>query len=195
MNLFRASNSDAYFFLLHSLHSKHQPFWFPWKPFWLSLEFLNTSMKLNKSFIHSNSQKLVDIMAASAPHASVSELEKRELQFQKTISRTYLVILCVFIGIYVPAVVMIYILHLCQSCDCTFRHVLRDVSFLLFCTHSCVNPFIYAIRVDKFRTSLSATFRRQGRGRSMMSTLTTRRSMTNNWSGNQLVYRIEGVYI
>jgi len=111
-----------------------------------------------KVFLKARSHQMIEAISATAPQPSIAALEAKELLFQKKISKTYLWILCIFVSVYVPAVVMIYILHFCTSCDCIFRHVLRDLSFLLFCTNSCVNPFIYAIRVDKFRRSLIATF-------------------------------------
>ena len=105
-------------------------------------------------FVKTHNREMIDAVSESASRTTVERMEMRNIIFQHKISRTYMMILFVFVGIYVPAVVMIYILHFCTTCDCTLRHVLRDVSFLLLSSNSCVNPFIYAIRLKKFRMSL-----------------------------------------
>ena len=112
-----------------------------------------------KKFLKTRTMDMVNKIASSdAPQATKSSAEAKALHFQKKISRLYLLMLSYFVGVYIPAVVMIYILYFCESCNCTFRHVLRDVSFLMISANSCINPCIYAIRVKTFRKSLMAMF-------------------------------------
>ena len=110
-----------------------------------------------RSYLRAHSNQMTENIG-DAPSASRKAAESKEEEFQRKISRVYLIILAFFVSIYVPSVVMIYILHFCESCDCTFRHVLRDLSFVLVCANSCVNPFIYALRVKQFRKSIKAVF-------------------------------------
>ena len=95
-----------------------------------------------KRFLKIRSSHMVKNMASNAPKCSASSAESRSVLLQQKISRVYMVMLAFFVGIYTPAVVMIYILHFCVSCNCTFRHVLRDVSIVLVSANSCINPFI-----------------------------------------------------
>ena len=108
------------------------------------------------NFLKTRTKKITVTMAATAPSTSTAKQEKKELIFQKKITGVFMVMLGAFVGVYIPAVIMIYILHFCEKCGCTFRHVLRDLSFMLLCANSCFNPFIYAIRVKVFRKSLKA---------------------------------------
>ena len=112
-------------------------------------------------YIKAQSKTMIRNISKSAPAKSTESYELKELMFQKKVTRTFLIILGVFIGVYIPAVIMIYILHFCESCDCTFRHVLRDLQFLLISSNSCMNPFIYTLRVKSFRQSLKIMFCKQ----------------------------------
>lgn len=113
---------------------------------------------LTKKYLRDHTKQMVENVADSAPATSAQALAERERKFQHKMARLYLMILSFFVGTYIPAVIMIYILHFCETCDCTFLHVLRDLSFLLISANSCVNPFIYAIRVGSFRASIKSAF-------------------------------------
>ena len=112
-------------------------------------------------YLKAQSEAMIKNISKSAPAKSSESYELKELMFQKKVTRTFLIILGVFIGVYIPAVIMIYILHFCESCDCTFLHVLRDLQFLLISSNSCMNPFIYALRVKSFRQSLKSMLCKQ----------------------------------
>lgn len=58
----------------------------------------------------------------------------------------------------VPATIFIFVLRLCNSCNCTFLQVLRDVTLLLMLTTSALNPFILALRLVSFQTALHRIF-------------------------------------
>ena len=110
-----------------------------------------------RRLLRKQSKVMLSTIAASAPRSSMQSMEEKERRLQKKRSRLFLLILMFFVCIYIPAVAMTYILHFCRTCDCTFRHALRDLAFLLISSNSCVNPFIYALRVGSFRKSLKAT--------------------------------------
>ena len=111
-----------------------------------------------KRYLRNNSEKMIENIASSSPDIARKAIEAREQQFQNTLSKVQMLILLFFVGIYIPAVIMTYVLIFCSHCDCTVRHVLRDLAFVLISSNSCVNPIIYAFRVRSFRASLKATF-------------------------------------
>ena len=105
----------------------------------------------------------------NVPGASAKSTEPKGSVLERKISRVYMMILTFFVTIYIPSVVMTYILHFCKHCDCTVRHVLRDLAFLLISANSCVNPFIYAFRNGTFRGSLKLVFCRKKKPKSRKS--------------------------
>ena len=100
-------------------------------------------------------------------HVITEDAESNVLDLERKISRVYIMILSFFITLYMPSIVMTYILHFCTHCDCTVQHVLRDLAFLFISANSCVNPFIYAFRIGTFRKSLKMVFCREKKPKSI----------------------------
>ena len=83
---------------------------------------------------------------------------KKELSLsknEKKVTKAFLTILILFAFCYIPVITMIYILRFCPSCDCVFRHILRDLQFLFAISNSTVNPFVCTIRLKPFRQALT----------------------------------------
>merc|ERR1712179_458475 len=74
--------------------------------------------------------------------------------YEKKITRAFLIILGTFLIVYTPTLLMTYVLHFCHTCGCLVHHVFRDVTFLLVCCNSVVNPFVYSLRVKALRKAL-----------------------------------------
>ena len=100
-------------------------------------------------------------------HVITEDAESNVLDLERKISRVYTMILSFFIALYMPSIVMTYILHLCTHCDCMVTHVLRDLAFLFISANSCVNPFIYAFRIGTFRKSLKMVFCKEKKPKSI----------------------------
>ena len=96
-----------------------------------------------------HSFKVVDKKSQQA-----SEEEKHLSKREKAVTGTFLGILVLFICSYTPAIVMIYILQFCLQCSCTFRHILRDLQFLIISANSMMNPIICSIRLKPFRRAI-----------------------------------------
>ena len=109
-------------------------------------------------FLRAQTRELKQILRSSSTAAE--EFHLKRLVMEKKVTRVFLVILFVYVFTYVPATILIFILHFCESCDCTVRHVFRDFSFLLISFNSCVNPFICTIRLKHFRQSISSLYRK-----------------------------------
>ena len=78
----------------------------------------------------------------------------KRLKNEKRVTNVFLTVLVVFLCTYCPSAVMIYLLQAFKSWDCTLRHWLRDLVILFVIVNSCVNPFVYTIRLKNFRRSL-----------------------------------------
>ena len=76
------------------------------------------------------------------------------LKNEEKITRAFMLMLIVFCVCYTPSLLMIYLMNFCTSCSCQAIHWFRDLSFLFVVLNSCMNPFIYALRLPNFRESV-----------------------------------------
>ena len=90
--------------------------------------------------------------------AITNPVSKYSNKSDKRVTKLFLVILFMFFLCYTPAIVMMYILKFCPKCDCTARHVLRDLQFLFIASNSAVNPFVCTIRLKPFRQAIANIF-------------------------------------
>ena len=107
--------------------------------------------------VYKSLRKQVNEMKAiqgTAESAATLDNELRQAALEKKVTRAFLIILLLFICSYAPAIIMVYILQFCEQCNCTFRHVLRDLQFLIVLSNSAMNPFVCAIRLQNFRESI-----------------------------------------
>jgi len=101
-------------------------------------------------------------VATSVSNQSAEQSDRKQTEkaakIERRVTRVFIIILCTFAAFYIPVIIMIYILMFCPTCDCTFRHVLRDLQFLLALSNSAVNPFICTLRLQPFRDALMKIF-------------------------------------
>ena len=83
----------------------------------------------------------------------------RNNETERKVTRAFLYILGLFISCFLPSIIIIYILQFCNSCNCTFRHVLRDLSVIFVFANSAMNPFVCTIRLQPFRQAIVAIFK------------------------------------
>lgn len=94
-----------------------------------------------------------------------NRVKKQAVRWEQKVTKTLLIMLGLFIACYLPACLFIYIMNLCHSCDCQLVLWARDLQFLLILMNSCVNPFVYAWRLNTFRRAFlwMVTCSRKGR--------------------------------
>ena len=83
---------------------------------------------------------------------------QQRMNTERKVTRLFFLITAVFTGICLPAAVLIFVLHFCQSCSCTSRHVMRDVQFLLTAGNSLANPFVCTLRSKMYINSIRKMF-------------------------------------
>lgn len=79
--------------------------------------------------------------------------QNNALKNEEKITRAFMMMLVVFCVCYTPSLLMIYLMNFCTMCSCQAIHWFRDLSFLFVVLNSCMNPFIYALRLPNFRES------------------------------------------
>ena len=92
------------------------------------------------------------ISSGSLMHRSTTQEVSNRWNVQLT--KTYLIILSIFLACYIPALIIIYTMNWCETCSCLTIHCLRDIQFMIVILNSALNPFVYALRFDKFRRAI-----------------------------------------
>ena len=84
------------------------------------------------------------------------------------LTKTYLVIISIFLVCYFPACVVIYTMKWCTSCSCITLQYLQDLQFIIIAIQSAVNPFVYAFRFKRFRHAVMQILHCRPRSRSIL---------------------------
>ncbi|KAK3701529.1 hypothetical protein QZH41_007895 [Actinostola sp. cb2023] len=71
---------------------------------------------------------------------------KRMVKWEKKITKTFLIMLALFMACYFPSVIFVYIMNICTTCSCDLVHVARDLQLILVMANSSMNPFVYGWR-------------------------------------------------
>ena len=108
--------------------------------------------------VHTLLQRQTRLIASQLPASFSNEFQIKRIQQEKRITRTYLIVLVCFIVLYLPGVVMVFVLYFWTTCDCVVRHVLRDLQSVFISFNSCVNPIIYIVRLNTFKKSIRMLF-------------------------------------
>ena len=94
------------------------------------------------------------------------------------LTKTYLVIISIFLTCYFPACVIIYTMKWCSTCSCTTLLYLQDFQFLVIAVQSALNPFVYAFRFKRFRHAVLQILHCRLQSRSILQSAVNFRSTT-----------------
>ena len=78
-------------------------------------------------------------------------VKKRTIKWEKKVTKTFLIMLALFICCFLPSLILIYIISFCGSCNCEFIHWARDFNYTLIMANSSMNPFVFAWRLQPYR--------------------------------------------
>ncbi|XP_020892757.1 muscarinic acetylcholine receptor M5-like [Exaiptasia diaphana] len=78
-------------------------------------------------------------------------VKMRALKWEKKVTKTFLVMLTLFIACFFPSLLLIYIISFCGACNCIFIHWARDLNYILIMANSSMNPFVFAWRLRTYR--------------------------------------------
>lgn len=111
---------------------------------------------------------------------------EQRIRYEKKATRSFLLVLFVFICCNVSSCVMVYFILLCDVCNCDVIHWLRDFQFLMALVNCAANQFLYAwrmptfVRAFKLTLACTAGFARRGRVQSNSSHLQMSSIATTN---------------
>ena len=83
--------------------------------------------------------------------ASYNHIKKRKIKWEKKVTKTFLIMLTLFISCFLPSLILILIISFCASCNCDFIHWARDLNYILIMANSSMNPFVFAWRLQPYR--------------------------------------------
>lgn len=109
--------------------------------------------------------------------------QKRAMMWERRVTKTYLIVLAVFLACYVPSCLMIYLMNMCSTCSCDQIHWFRDMQFILVTINSLINPYVYAFRLKNLRLAVYNVFRPCGRNAVRDSSGATHQVTSSNAEG------------
>ena len=99
-------------------------------------------------------------------------MSKKQARNQQKATRTFLIMLCVFVVTYLPTAVTMILMNVCTTCDCLAIHIMRDVSIISILSSSVFRPLNFILTLKHLRTSVFLKLRikkRQSRDDSTLS--------------------------
>ena len=88
-------------------------------------------------------------------HEQDNRVKKRAMKWEKKITKTFLIMLALFICCFLPSLILIYVISFCGSCNCVFIHWARDINYILIMANSSMNPFVFAWRLQPYRKAFA----------------------------------------
>ncbi|XP_048578798.1 histamine H2 receptor [Nematostella vectensis] len=90
-------------------------------------------------------------------HSGTSEnrRKKQAIRYEQKLTKTFLIMLAIFVWCYFTASGFIYLINLCEACSCHVIHWSRDLQFLFILLSSGLNPFLYSWRLRSYRRAFA----------------------------------------
>ncbi|XP_031566980.1 adrenocorticotropic hormone receptor-like [Actinia tenebrosa] len=82
-----------------------------------------------------------------------NQIKRRTILWEKKVTKTFLIMLTLFISCFLPSLILIYIISFCGNCNCIFIHWARDINYYLTMANSTMNPFVFAWRLKTYRSA------------------------------------------
>ena len=87
--------------------------------------------------------------------ASIKPLiSKKHERIQQRATRTFLIMLCVFVATYLPTVITMIFMNVCTTCNCLVIHIMRDVSVLSILSSSVLRPLNFIMTLKHLRIAV-----------------------------------------
>lgn len=82
-----------------------------------------------------------------------NKIKIRTMIWEKKVTKTFLIMLTLFISCFLPSLILIYIISFCGNCNCIFIHWARDINYYLTMANSSMNPFVFAWRLKTYKSA------------------------------------------
>ena len=109
-----------------------------------------TSKSTEKSF-----KKISRISKAGKnDRAGNNLLSKKQTRDQRKATRSFFIMLCVFLASYLPTAITMIFMNTCMTCSCAAVHVMRDVSIVSILSSSVFRPLNFILTLKYLKSSV-----------------------------------------
>ena len=85
---------------------------------------------------------------------SQTELKKSFVQGERRVTKTFIIMLLVFLVSYLPTGIMVIYMNSCAHCNCTLIHSMRDLTFLCMVSGALFRPINFICRLKILRRAV-----------------------------------------
>ena len=103
-------------------------------------------------------RQITEIHSLTDGQGELNKARQRAIELENKFTKTYMLMLGIFLSCYIPSCIMIYLMNLCHTCSCELIHWLRDFHFVFITINSLINPFLYAFRIPNFKSAVIRMF-------------------------------------
>ena len=118
-----------------------------------SIVRLNSVRKSKNPMLESSRRPQNEKKQSQRYRSFATEVEKRA-------TRTFMIVLIVYIISYLPTCIMMTYMKTCRSCDCLILHVLRDVTYLSMTSGCFLRPVSFIFTLTPIRNGIKRAYRR-----------------------------------
>ena len=90
-------------------------------------------------------------------------LSTKQAHIQQKATRTFLIMLCVFVATYLPTAVTMIFMNICTTCNCLAVHIMRDVSIISILSSSVFRPLNFILTLKHLRETILQIFKKNKR--------------------------------
>ena len=76
------------------------------------------------------------------------------------ITATFLWMLVLFVMNYVPCVILVLYMNICEECDCDFVHIMRDIIWFMILASPLCRALNFLVRLETLRETVQSAFKR-----------------------------------
>ena len=118
----------------------------------------NTKVIRSPHFLGKPSKKMSRVSKTAQGGGTTNNLlSKQQRCDQQKATRSFLIMLCVFLISYCPTAITMILMNTCMTCSCEAVHVMRDVSIVSILTSSVFRPLNFILTLRHLRTAVFRT--------------------------------------
>ena len=98
------------------------------------------------------------------------KISNKQIRSQHKATRTFLLMLVVFVSTYLPTAITMIYMNVCTTCNCLTIHIMRDISILSILSSSVFRSLNFILTLRHLRASVKGMFKREKEQQNVSST-------------------------